>query len=451
MNAAFIRHRVAPHNIRADLICPRGKFPAEILDVKASLGCEAGCHLRREVDHSGSPEQVDQPHVDGAVLDRVRDGAGRHGVADREALLTRLAKLAPWHPSAIRPGDGAAGARQMADRPDADQPELARAAPGRRESARSDSRAPSEDPEPARSEPEQPESDDAQRERREPEQQGQSHESVQDSPAAPPSPPSPDRLPPDPPESDFWGKVPWLRALWRDHVARWPERPPRPDRVRPEDLPGSWRGDGDRCLSAEDNAEADRQIGLLRRPEEAVTGLLTRIEHDNPHAGVLVGLDHRLKGPDRLKEKIADKLGIKGVAGAADAVKTINDAIRYTFCFGGDHYVRGHDDVQARLESAGCRMTYRKNHWPDDPHYKGINSRWTTPDRGRFELQFHTRESFYAKEQLTHPAYRRLRQPTTTAPERRELLAFQSKVSAAVPEPAEVRRVTDFKVRTPDG
>src|SRR5579859_8066402 len=446
MNAAFIRHRVAPHNIRADLICARGKFPAEILDVKASLGREAGCHLRREVDHSGSPEQVDQPHVDGAVLDRVRDGA-RHGVADRDALLTRLAKLAPWHPSAIRPGDGAAGARQMADRPDADQPELARAAPGRRESARSDLRAPSEDPEPARSEPEQPESDDAQREGREPEQQGQGHESVQDSPAAPPSPPGPDRPPPDPPESGFWGKQPWLRALWRDHVARWPERPLRPDWVRRADLPGSWRGDGDRYLSPQDNVEADRQIGLLRRPEEAVTGLLARIEHDNPHAGVLVGLDHRLKGPDRLKEKIADKMAEADV-GLAGAAAMIDDAVRYTFCFGNGEYVAGQGYVRQKLESAGYAMTYCKNHWLDDPQYKGVNSRWQSPDSGRFELQFHTRESFYAKEQLTHRSYERLRQPTTSRRERVELASFERLVSAAVPTPPDISRLSNVEVGT---
>ena len=66
-------------------------------------------------------------------------------------------------------------------------------------------------------------------------------------------------------------------------------------------------------------------------------------------------------------------------------------------------------DVRQKLESAGCQMTYSKNHWMDDPQYKGVNSRWETPDGGRFELQFHTPDSFYAKEELTHPSYDRLR------------------------------------------
>ena len=59
----------------------------------------------------------------------------------------------------------------------------------------------------------------------------------------------------------------------------------------------------------------------------------------------------------------------------------------------------------ADLSLAGYQMTYSKNHWLDDPQYKGINSRWETPDGGRFELQFHTQESFYAKEVLTHRSY----------------------------------------------
>jgi len=112
--------------------------------------------------------------------------------------------------------------------------------------------------------------------------------------------------------------------------------------------------------------------------------------------------------------------------------------------------VSGHDHVRAKLVSAGFRLAYRKNHWLDDPHYKGVNTRWTAPDGGRFELQFHTRESFYAKQELTHPPYRRLRKRTTTAPERRELVAFQRLVSAAVPEPPDISRISDNQVRTSD-
>jgi hypothetical protein len=68
-------------------------------------------------------------------------------------------------------------------------------------------------------------------------------------------------------------------------------------------------------------------------------------------------------------------------------------------------------------------------------------------DGGRFELQFHTRESFYAKEQLTHPPYQRLRQRSTTPAERVELLAFQREVCATVPKPPGISQIPDFIAR----
>ena len=69
-----------------------------------------------------------------------------------------------------------------------------------------------------------------------------------------------------------------------------------------------------------------------------------------------------------------------------------------------------------------------KNSWSDD-QYKGINSQWIEPDTGqRFEVQFHTRISFEAK-QLTHDAYERLRTRQADKFEELVLEAFQKKVS----------------------
>ncbi|HEX6933738.1 MAG TPA: hypothetical protein VF162_16450, partial [Streptosporangiaceae bacterium] len=120
----------------------------------------------------------------------------------------------------------------------------------------------------------------------------------------------------------------------------------------------------------------------------------------------------------------------------SDAVTKINDAIRYTFCFDSEHYVAGFDDVRRRLEVAGCQMMPCRNRWLDDPEYKGINTRWRTPSGGRFELQFHTQESFYAKEHLTHDPYDRLRKPSGSWEERAELKAYQREVSGAIPMPS---------------
>jgi len=263
---------------------------------------------------------------------------------------------------------------------------------------------------------------------------------------------------PDVDASSFWSQVPYHERLWQRHLDRWPEarghewpeirdtwgRADRqPDRTG--DQPGSWRGSGDRYLNPEANAEAEREIGLLRRPEQAVTELLKQIERANPHGGVLAGLNHRLKGTDRLKEKLVDKMAVKPGASMADAAGMIGDAVRYTFCFSGEEYVAGYVHVQRQLEAAGCRLSDPRDHWLTNAQYKGLNTSWNTPDGGRFELQVHTPESFYANHQLTHPAYVRLRSPDTSWQEMRALEAYQRQVSAAVPCPCCIAEIYDHR------
>ena len=53
-----------------------------------------------------------------------------------------------------------------------------------------------------------------------------------------------------------------------------------------------------------------------------------------------------------------------------------------------------------------------------------------TPEGQRFEVQFHTPDSFHAKHHVTHLAYERIRDPTTSRAELRELHAFQREVSS---------------------
>ena len=69
--------------------------------------------------------------------------------------------------------------------------------------------------------------------------------------------------------------------------------------------------------------------------------------------------------------------------------------------------------MKQQLEAREYRMVYSKNHWCDDPEYKGINTRWVTPEGQRFEVQFHTAESYHAKQEVTHGSYERLRNPLT--------------------------------------
>jgi len=251
----------------------------------------------------------------------------------------------------------------------------------------------------------------------------------------------------DDPSDTYWDQVEHLEQLWQQHTERWPDRP-RPEEPERAEAgpPGSWRGDGGRYLSPDQNATADKLITKLREPEPAITADLREIEQSNGLGGYLAGLEHRLKGTSRLKEKIAD--GFKAeIAGSADV--EISDAVRYTFCFNQANYSNGYGLVRDQLESSGYELVYSKNRWINDRYYSGVNTRWETSDGLRFEVQFHTPESFHAKEQLTHRAYQRLRLGESSRAEREQLYAYQSIVNSSVPVPASIADIRDRK-KDPD-
>jgi hypothetical protein len=186
----------------------------------------------------------------------------------------------------------------------------------------------------------------------------------------------------------------------------------------------------------------------VRRKEEALTKQMGQAERENACGGWLAGLEFCLKGEDRLKEKVAELLETSAQGTTPEPiVRDIPDAIRYTFCFEPSKYSDGYWDIKQRLETNEFRMTYSKNHWRDDPEYKGINTRWVTAEGQRFEVQFHTSESFHAKQQVTHRAYERSRNPLTSDDERGELEAFQREVCSSIPAPEAGPNIPDHGTR----
>ena len=124
--------------------------------------------------------------------------------------------------------------------------------------------------------------------------------------------------------------------------------------------------------------------------------------------------------------------------------RQISDAIRYTFCFEPASYSDGYWDVKQRLEAREYRMVYSKNHWRDDPEYKGINTRWVTLEGQRFEVQFHTPESYHAKQEVTHGSYERLRNPLTQDDERQELRSYQREACRWIAVPEGAASIADY-------
>jgi hypothetical protein len=242
-------------------------------------------------------------------------------------------------------------------------------------------------------------------------------------------------------QHDYQAEVPRFTRLWAEHEQRWPT----PDRVGDVKADRSFRSDGGFYLAPDRNAEADAAISRIQEAEPEISADLRDMERDNSCGARLEGFAHRLKGPDRLKEKLAEAL----VSGSPDAtpaevLRQLPDAIRYTLCVGPTDYTRAYYEVKGRLESAGYEMYQSRNSW-SSPEYKGVNTRWVSSDGVRFEVQFHTPDSFHAKQHVTHTCYERLRNPLTSRSEARELHAFQRQVSLAIEIPEGATELPDFK------
>jgi hypothetical protein len=225
--------------------------------------------------------------------------------------------------------------------------------------------------------------------------------------------------------------APKFRAAWEEHERRYPH----PERSEPSvQADGSWHGDGTLQLRPDQNFEVDRYCALSHEiGENVIRPAITRIEAQDSSRH-LEGLDNYLKGADRLKEKVADALHPPSKLTIAEALSTVPDAVRFTFCYGGSSYADGVRADVERLKAQGFELVKLKNTWAKD-QYKGVNSQWRERGSGvGFEVQFHTRASFEAKE-LSHKAYERLRGSVAQDEEREKLETFQNDVCSKVQIP----------------
>lgn len=92
-----------------------------------------------------------------------------------------------------------------------------------------------------------------------------------------------------------------------------------------------------------------------------------------------------------------------------------NDALRYTFIFEFEKYVFGFKQTIEKLRKKHYEIPESRiwNAWKNigttfDRGYRGINITIISSEKQKFELQFHTRESYGLKTE-THPLYKLLR------------------------------------------
>jgi hypothetical protein len=160
----------------------------------------------------------------------------------------------------------------------------------------------------------------------------------------------------------YWNEVPRLQRMWVDHERRWPkDQQPAAPVDRSTDLPGSHRSKGGLDLSPERHAETTDAIGRVRKAEASISADMRTAEQENTSWGWLEGFGFRLKGDDRLTEKVAEQLKAEPEKTSGEALLRIPDAIRYTFCFQPENYVRGYYDIKGRLEGYGHEMYLSNN------------------------------------------------------------------------------------------
>jgi hypothetical protein len=237
------------------------------------------------------------------------------------------------------------------------------------------------------------------------------------------------------------GKAAESRWIWSEYQRKWPPVE-RSSADRSTGRPSSGHGDGNRLLEPVENsrveAECDR---IARREKERISPAMRSVESQDLDRH-LIGFEHRLKGRDRIKEKIYGMIKESSFP-PEDAVSRVPDTIRYTFAYREDRYTQGVWSDIERMKGEGFKLQKLRNSWSSE-EYRGINSQWIEPDTGqRFEVQFHTGISFEAK-QLTHTAYERLRTKQADVFEELVLEAFQKKVTADVPLPPGAADIPDY-------
>jgi hypothetical protein len=206
----------------------------------------------------------------------------------------------------------------------------------------------------------------------------------------------------------------------------------------------AYRAEYKKAVEAEYRAYAiDQGWDRVRETEEAVvTPAMRRIESESPDRR-LVGLEFRLKGRERLTEKVSNWLEADAEMTPEHALSLVKDAIRYTFQYKEEDYYHGVTADCERMKAAGFELVDCRNSW-DEQEYKGINSRWRVPENGQlFEVQFHTEASFRAKQE-THPAYEKLRDPSTPHEEIPKLRDFQREVCTRIPIPPRASEIPDY-------
>lgn len=135
----------------------------------------------------------------------------------------------------------------------------------------------------------------------------------------------------------------------------------------------------------------------------------------------MLGEKYAIKQPESYKEKISDLIKEKGWS-EEQAVDSIHDCVRYTSTSSPKNLVANTKKMLKQMEDKGYTIQAISNTWRDDTNpYSGINVKVLSKDGTKFEMQFHTPQSFDMKERKQHKDYEEYRKSDITEERKKEL------------------------------
>ena len=207
--------------------------------------------------------------------------------------------------------------------------------------------------------------------------------------------------------------------------------------------------------------EAVNSIKQVRQNESIITKDLQTIGKQS--GGELVGLDKRFKSEESLTRKFADRIQSRVIEAEKKGknvdeirnkylqkeVDRNNDALRYTYTFSPEKYAEGYNQTVKVLEKQGYKLEKLDNYWllkgtKDDTGYRGMNATFIAPNGQKFELQFHTPESFKFKND-NHYLYEEVRNPKTSQKRKDEIDQQNINASKSLETPQNVENIINMR------
>ena len=176
------------------------------------------------------------------------------------------------------------------------------------------------------------------------------------------------------------------------------------------------------------------------RKEPHITEDLKRIVTDT--GGKLEGLEFRRKTPESYLRKI--RTDVRAGKSEVTALNTTYDIVRYTNIAEADNFAANYRKTVEALKEKGYNILRVKNTLADpNAFYRGVNTVVESADKTRFELQFHTPDSFHVKQE-NHALYEKQRLPSTSTEDQKRLILEMQKKTQEIETPKGVEAIRSF-------